>query len=178
MVLDSCVEVARGCNEVCRLLYSNDEKAGQTTLQNIERYSRRIHRYQKQAASLLDRCVSTEELVSRSFKPSLAGADSDISYQISKILAFRDNELAQSNHQAMRESLEVLKGLSLQGREENVKLTELATQSHKDSRMLKALTVIATTYLPGTFIAVSEITANNLQSVTGLMIHRLYSARI
>jgi Mg2+ and Co2+ transporter CorA len=54
----------------------------------------------------------------------------------------------------MRESLEILKHISLQGREENAKLTKVSTQSYKDSRMLKALTIVATMYLPATFLAV------------------------
>lgn len=73
----------------------------------------------------------------------------------SKILSFRNEENEQKNQQAMKDSLEVLRYISCQGREENVKLTGLATQAQLDSRMLKALTIVATMYLPATFLAVS-----------------------
>jgi hypothetical protein len=76
----------------------------------------------------------------------------------------------------MRESLEVLKHISLQGREENFRLTKLAIQSHKDSRMLKALTIVATTYLPGTFLAVRTLLIY-LQFSLELTIYRLYLAQ-
>lgn len=59
---------------------------------------------------------------------------------MSKILEYRNDEVVLKTNQAMQENLEV-------GR-------EIATKGEKDSKTLKALTMVATMYLPASLLAV------------------------
>jgi hypothetical protein len=59
---------------------------------------------------------------------------------MSKILEYRNDEVVQKTSQSMRENLEV-------GR-------EIATKGEKESKTLKALTMVATMYLPASLLAV------------------------
>jgi len=56
----------------------------------------------------------------------------------------------------MQENLEILKRISFQSQQENKNLAKLAGQAQKDSRTLKALTLVATMYLTATFLAVNS----------------------
>lgn len=55
----------------------------------------------------------------------------------------------------MRESLDLLKHIGYETREENRNLSTIAGQNQKDSKAIKVLTIIATMYLPASLIAVS-----------------------
>lgn len=56
----------------------------------------------------------------------------------------------------MQTNVELLKGISYENKTANEMIARLAEQSSKDSRTLKALTVIATMYLPASLLAVSS----------------------
>jgi Mg2+ and Co2+ transporter CorA len=53
--------------------------------------------------------------------------------------------------------MDILQRTASQIHGENTALTQLARQGHKDSKMLKILSVVATLYLPASLIAVSGI---------------------
>jgi Mg2+ and Co2+ transporter CorA len=75
--------------------------------------------------------------------------------QLSKILECRRDEILLQTSKAMQGNLDVLKRIAFESGEENRNLSHIALQNQKDSNSLKALTMIATTYLPATLIAVS-----------------------
>ena len=50
-----------------------------------------------------------------------------------------------------------MKDVAIETKKENETLTRLAAQTANDSKTLKALTLIATIYLPATFLAVRSL---------------------
>jgi hypothetical protein len=70
-------------------------------------------------------------------------------------LALRNDNILLKTSTAMQENLDILKRISFENVEENRNLAQIAAQSQKDSQTLKALTIIATMYLPASLIAVS-----------------------
>ena len=68
---------------------------------------------------------------------------------------FRNEALLQNASETMNQSLEALRGITYQTQKENNTLSRVALQTQKDSKALKALTTIATVYLPASLIAVS-----------------------
>jgi hypothetical protein len=73
--------------------------------------------------------------------------ETHLTVQLSKILEFRNDEVTLRTSQAMRDNLEVLSRIALQS-------ARIAEQAQKDSKILKALSVIATIYLPASLVAV------------------------
>lgn len=68
----------------------------------------------------------------------------------------RDTELLQRSHEAMTHNLSALHSIAVLNQQENKTLAALAVQGRKDSQTMKALTAMATVYLPGSLIAVSH----------------------
>jgi Mg2+ and Co2+ transporter CorA len=81
---------------------------------------------------------------------------------LSKILEFRHDEIILKTSTAMQYNLNMLKRITFENVEENRNLSQIATQSQKDSQTLKALTMIATMYLPASLIAVGEFNIYHL----------------
>jgi hypothetical protein len=67
--------------------------------------------------------------------------------QLEKILQFRNDELRERNSLALRQ-------IATETRNENEIMTKHAENSVRDSKLLKALTMLATMYLPATLFAV------------------------
>ena len=120
IVLDSCAAVVKGCCALCQILDVLDgENGGRIALWNIGSYSLQIQCYRSKVYFLLGRCSFAADLVRLFLNiPVTTLARSVSASQTSKIIAFRDDELAQGNHEAMRESFEVLKHIILQERGE------------------------------------------------------------
>lgn len=57
----------------------------------------------------------------------------------------------------MSQSLDALRSIAWQSQQDGKTLAGLATQGRKDSQVLKALTTIATMYLPASSVAVSVV---------------------
>ena len=124
-------------------------------LTEIEVYIKQIQRHSIDINRILEYSLGTSQLVGSVFSRILN--DWRNSYQLSKILDIRDNKNLQEANEAIRNSLDILQRTASQIHGENTTLTQLARQGHKDSKMLKILSVVATLYLPASLIAVSEI---------------------
>ena len=74
--------------------------------------------------------------------------------QLSKIFFARQDETLLRTNTAMQGNLDMMERISLENQEHNRNLSQIAEQSQNDSRSLKALTMIATTYLPASLVAV------------------------
>ncbi|KAI9739968.1 MAG: hypothetical protein M1818_005024 [Claussenomyces sp. TS43310] len=72
---------------------------------------------------------------------------------LNKILEFRDIETLRETNRAMQLNLATLQHIAVQTQRENETLSRIAKQNRKDSMKLKALTLIATVYLPATLLA-------------------------
>jgi len=75
---------------------------------------------------------------------------------LSAALEFRNYEALSRTNQAMYDHLTVLRTLSFKTQQEQSLLGQLAIQGQRDSKSVKALTLIATMYLPMSMLAVSN----------------------
>ena len=125
-------------------------------LTEIEVYIKQIQRHSIDINRILEYSLGTSRLVGSVFSRTLNN-DWRNSYQLSKILDIRDNKNLQEATEAIRNSMDILQRTASQIHGENTALTQLARQGHKDSKMLKILSVVATLYLPASLIAVSGI---------------------
>ncbi|KAK9423248.1 hypothetical protein SUNI508_14044 [Seiridium unicorne] len=69
---------------------------------------------------------------------------------------FRNSELLRSSNQASNQTLESLLKLTNQGSRQQETLKSLAVSGQANSVMIKALSVVATVFLPASLIAVSK----------------------
>lgn len=95
----------------------------------------------RRVRSLLDRSHSTAQLLSAA-------------------LQFRNYEALSRTNQAMHDHLTVLRALSFKTQQEQSLLGQLAIQGQRDSKSVKALTLIATMYLPMSMLA--QVFSSNL----------------
>lgn len=84
------------------------------------------------------------------------------SNQLSKILEYRNDEAIRHSEEAIRSNGEALKQITSAIRTENEKFNELTTQTAQDSKTIKALTFLATLYLPASLIAVRFLPRHEL----------------
>lgn len=85
--------------------------------------------------------------------------------KLCRVLDARHDELFLQTNTAMQENLGVLKQIAFINGEENQKLSKISSHTLKDSNTLKALTTVATMYLPASLIAVSAA----MQLVTAIL---------
>ncbi|KAI9785127.1 MAG: hypothetical protein M1839_000765 [Geoglossum umbratile] len=130
-VLGSCLAIAKGCESHCHKLGAPDTAGNDQVLLGLEIYTSRIKLHQSNVTAILQYSTGTTSL-------------------LSKIMEYRNNEVTTKTNEAMQDSLDVLSRIAVQS-------TRVTEQSQKDSRTLKALSLIATIYLPATFIAVTRI---------------------
>lgn len=133
-------------------MIDEDEKL----LTEIEVYIKQIQRRSIDINRILEHSLGTSQLVGSVFF-QIPNNDWRNSYQLSKILDIRDNNNLQEATEAIRNNLDFLKRTASQIHGTNTTLTQLARQGHKNSIMLKILSIVATLYLPASLIAVSEI---------------------
>lgn len=74
--------------------------------------------------------------------------------KLGKILDFRNNEAMQNHETALRQ-------IASESHTESENMVHLAKQTARDSKLLKALTILATMYLPSSLLAVSMPTTNH-----------------
>ena len=82
--------------------------------------------------------------------------------QLSKIVEFRNDQVLRDTNRAMQATLDVLQNIAFQNQRENETLAKLALNGQSDSKTLKALTLIATMYLPASLIAVNMLDSSPL----------------
>jgi hypothetical protein len=76
--------------------------------------------------------------------------------QLSDIVEFRNGEILWKTSHAIHENLAIVRQIAFQSDQRSETLATLAVQCQRDSKRLKALTQVATMYLPATLIAVSD----------------------
>jgi hypothetical protein len=84
--------------------------------------------------------------------------------QLSKILEYRNDEAICHSEEAIRSNGEALNQITSAIRTENEKLNELTSKTARDSKTMKALTFLATLYLPASLIAVRFLPPHKLES--------------
>lgn len=97
-------------------------------------------------------CKNRIEVYSRRVEMALTFS-AETGSLLSKILDSRHDEVLLKTSTAMQASLEVLKQIAFVSGEENRNLSKISAQNQADSHTLKALTTIATMYLPASLIA-------------------------
>ena len=75
--------------------------------------------------------------------------------KLSKIIFARQEEMLLYTNGTMQGNLDVMEKIAFKSHEENRNISQIADRSEKDSRMLKWMALIATTYLPASLVAVS-----------------------
>ena len=75
---------------------------------------------------------------------------------MSSILTLRNEALLQASNSASNVTLTTLLEISQQSRDQHAILTKLFGAVQADNVLLKALSIIATVYLPASLIAVSD----------------------
>ena len=128
-VLDSQMTIVERCKSLGdRLAELNGSKPSDCTVSsNFETYASQIDIYRNDIGRILQYSWGTIEI-------------------LSKILEFRNDEIVLKTNQAVKDNLEVLSRMAVQE-------GQIAEQARKDSRLLKALNVIAIIYLPASLIA-------------------------
>ncbi|MCJ1453190.1 hypothetical protein MMC28_003536 [Mycoblastus sanguinarius] len=142
-VLDSSLEVLCGCILHCREL----------ELQGIE------------SAKMCDQIASyTAQLEGHKRKIEvLLVQSSGTTHLLLKILEYRNNEVIHANSETLRSNVRLIGLIAGDTKKENENMSRLTEQGRKDSISVRALTLVATFYLPGTFLA--TIFSSNLIQV-------------
>ena len=158
IVLQSCLNVAGGIVRHCRRLDALKIVAKSNQFfATINTYVTRLKTYQQKIRIMIQISDGTADLVSYAIK-SISGLT--LHFELSKILECRSEELLQDTNEAMKQSLDSLRSIAWQSQQESKILASLAIQGRKDSQTLKALTTIATMYLPASLVAVSIFNGN------------------
>ncbi|CZR67836.1 uncharacterized protein PAC_17735 [Phialocephala subalpina] len=126
--LNSNIKIARGCELRCK-------------------YLQRLCQVPPPTAALADLQAHTADL--RTYNEAIALLVKDIDSSailLGRILDFR-------NHEAMYEQEQALRHIALASKIENENMAKLTRQAAQDSKFIKALTMLATMYLPATLIA-------------------------
>ncbi|KAK3379117.1 hypothetical protein B0T24DRAFT_610744 [Lasiosphaeria ovina] len=105
-----------------------------TCLPEIERIRIEIHYHKRSIARMVRDISGVENLLSMIFE-------------------LRNSRHIQKLNQGASDNLDILKGIAIQGQIENKYLSHAAERAQQDSSSLKALSFIATAFIPGTFIA-------------------------
>jgi hypothetical protein len=159
-VLESCLDVSRGCGNYFRRLEKLKVIASsQAGIAEIEVYISQLKGHCRTIKSIIQQSTGTWHLVRLSFLKLLilhTETNDSRALQLLKIQEFRSEQALRENNDAIRNSLGYLQSTSSDSRTENMLLVRLAAQSQRDSQTLKAFTLVATMYLPATLIAVSS----------------------
>jgi hypothetical protein len=128
-VLDSQMVIVERCKSLDNRLAGlmNSEMSDRTLSSNFEAYTSQIEIHRNDIGRIIQYSWGTIEI-------------------LSKILEFRNDETVLQTNQAAKNNLEVLSRMAVQE-------GQIAEHARKDSRLLKALNVIAIVYLPASLIA-------------------------
>ena len=141
---ESIVEVIGGFKTLCQELQS----AKSQPPMGLNLLSVQLQSHRRNVSKLVQYLRGTADIV-RPSSPIVLVDYADVR-QLSKGLEFR-------NHERSQESLTVLRTLAFEIQREQASLSQLAAQAQRDSKAIKALTFIATMYLPASFIAVGYL---------------------
>jgi hypothetical protein len=123
------------------------------SLEELENSTELIEIHARHAFMSFRFAEETDGLVSL---PNLSYPDSlTPDLKLSKVLDARRDEILLQTNAAMQANLDILKSIAFIAGEENKKLSKISSNTLKDSNTLKALTTIATMYLPASLTAVS-----------------------
>ncbi|KAH7136338.1 hypothetical protein EDB81DRAFT_801965 [Dactylonectria macrodidyma] len=127
-VLTASMELAKGLQvQVSKLEGSGLHQSGAAAMEEIKAYCSHLQRHTRNLSVLIQISVGTGDL-------------------LSKIIEFRNDRLQIRTSVAAQESLDTLNRLASES-------AIALEQGRQDSKMLKALTIAATTYLPATLLA-------------------------
>ncbi|KAF2468701.1 uncharacterized protein BDR25DRAFT_357066 [Lindgomyces ingoldianus] len=129
-ILDSHVEVLRRY----RVFSCLGLKRNPHELRRVEEIMSQLMLHRRSVSGMISRSAGIDKLLAR-------------------IMEFRGNELLHSNERVMQDHLECLRSIATYSQKENEGMVSVSLQLREDSRAMKVLTMIATTYLPATLIA-------------------------
>ncbi|KAL8916948.1 MAG: hypothetical protein Q9208_008269 [Pyrenodesmia sp. 3 TL-2023] len=134
--LETNIDIVQGCKARCRHLAKHSDSSRQARApatdtqplrDQFEWHLTELKGHKRAARSIIEHCTWTANLQE-------------------KILEYRNDETMQTHSQALRDFASAQKT-------EAENMTRLTRQTAQDSKMLKALTVMATLYLPATLLA-------------------------
>ena len=154
----ACITTAQQCNNHCNSLAQARDTTAQQQ-EHFDTYTAFLQQQRRIVTDLLDRCSDTTEVV-RPYTTTYRHRHNVLTIsactsQLWKIVTFRNDEAVQATNRAMQASLAALQIIAAQSSQENAILARVAQQGQRDSKILKILTIIATTYLPASLMAVS-----------------------
>jgi hypothetical protein len=76
--------------------------------------------------------------------------------QVLHILQSRNNENMHEQSRALMRDIEALQGIANDTRSQSKTIASIARQASRDSQSIKALTTVATMYLPASLLAVRD----------------------
>ncbi|KAI4175203.1 MAG: hypothetical protein LQ346_008105, partial [Caloplaca aetnensis] len=161
--LDTDIDIVQGCKaRYCHLAKHSDSSTQATRpvtdaqhLQDqFDWHLAELKAHRHAARSIIEHCSWTANLVRKNSITNLpvAFAPHPLRHHLArrphqeKILEYRNDETMQTHSQALRD-------LAAAQKTEAENMTRLTRQTAQDSKMLKALTVMATLYLPATLLA-------------------------
>ncbi|KAL8853066.1 MAG: hypothetical protein Q9221_002096 [Calogaya cf. arnoldii] len=161
VVLNAHLEVVSGCKMHCRILGVRSQRCpSQDLVAELDDHSSELRIHRSAVNATLERSQGTLNLVGQLFK----------------ILELRNDESFTRKAAALHEDIEQLRDTAHMTRRENEAITKLAEQNRRDSRALKALSVLGTLYLPATFSAtLFSSSLIQLQSTRASMVDSHYA---
>jgi Mg2+ and Co2+ transporter CorA len=164
-VVQSSIEVGLGCTLRYRSFSQlNSSLNSDSVISDLENYMQQMKTHEAKVESILQSAEWTSSLVSlKTPKSKTLKTMITQTNQLSKILEYRNDEAIRLSEEAIRSNGEALKQITSAIRTENEKFNQLTTQTAQDSKMMKALTFLATLYLPASLIAVRFLPPHELE---------------
>jgi len=157
LVLSACLGVATKMIEHCHTLEKSGHQDERIEL-SINAYAADIEVHQQTVRMIVETLQGTFDMV-RAMNYLLKRQLNLIEeltrlIQLSKIIEFCNIESLRSIGEASEKHMAFLNSLTLQIRNENCASATLAVHTHRDAKAMKALTTVATIFLPASIIAV------------------------
>lgn len=130
---------------------------GEYGLAEVDIYARQVHWHQRETRRIAEYSLGTRKLVNEQLSTLAVSLLNSGLLQLFTILNFQERKLLQETNQGIRASLNAIRDCASKIRRENQTFTSIAQHSRRESRQLKSLSMIATTYLPSTLVAVCEV---------------------
>ncbi|KAI9861844.1 MAG: hypothetical protein M1824_001955 [Vezdaea acicularis] len=134
--LDACLDTARGYAEHCHSLIALGlTRLGEQVVAELTTHIRQIQSYRRSVREVIEQSLGTSKL-------------------LFKILEFRNDATLSETNGAMHCTLELLRQVAIGSEQNSLVAVDIARQGQHDSKLLKALSTVATIYLPATLTAV------------------------
>ena len=160
--MESCVDIGQGCLSFCSnhktgfdaCLTACDDCVSSLDTQKMNtswqlKSIRRVERRLQDTLNLVCRSIHSHSDI-------VNGELISFHLQLSKILIFRNEVLLQNSNGASYDALSTLLHIAQQSRNQQETLAQLLGAVQADSVLLKALSIVATVYLPASLVAVSN----------------------